>query len=353
MDEFNPYEDKDKTLKLVQQVVQRITNDIVSAEDLINDKTRIRIIANCVNLLEQLSLSLEEYLTPELVEAYRAGWEMGGNLLAESGVEAIQGNLTSLVHASAVQSIAIEAVDDMQAAIRTALMNLTNINDTLQAVHDQIGTGLIQGRTTRDITKEIQREFLEVGLTSFVTIDNRRLPLDFYAMTVTRTKTRKAQVQGSLNRYTENDHDLVRINKRAFTCKVCGSRENVVISITGNTPGYPTFEDIGGAPPFHPNCKHYTIPARAEEYPPRPFTGADKRTAASKETYDTEQKIRVKANAEKKQYAKMRAEAAANGEDFPNIGVWRRMKRKNDQSWQDLQKKYRDSIKRLPNPALK
>ncbi len=351
-DEFNPFEDKDETLKLIQQVVTQITNNIVNAEDLFNSKERSRIMANCINLLEQLEVSIAEYITPEILEAYRAGWELGGDLLAETGIEAIQGNLTSLVHATAVQAIAIEAVDDMQAAIRTALMTLRDINDTLQAVHDQIGTGLIQGKTTQDMTKAIQREFLEAGLTSFVTIDNRRLPLDFYAMTVTRTKVRKAQVEGSINRYIENDHDLVRINKRAFTCKVCGAREGLVVSLTGSAPGYPTFEDIGGKPPFHPNCRHYIIPIsemERDKYPPRPFTGADKRTAASKETYDTEQKIRVKANQEKKLYAKMKAEAAASGEDFPNIGVWRRMKRKNDQSWQDLQGRYRASIRQLPN----
>ena len=349
MDEFNPYEDKDKTLKLVQKVVEQITADIMSAEDLFDDKTRGRIMASCINLLEQLGEEISNYITPEIVEAYQAGWELGGSLLAESGLEGIQGNLVSLVHANAVQSIALEAIDDMQAAIRTAIMSLISINDTLQAVHDQIGEGLIKGRTTRDMTKAIQREFAEVGLTSFVTIDNRRLPLDFYAMTVTRTKVRKAQVKGSLNRYIENDLDLVRINKRAYTCKVCGEREGLVVSIAGNTPGYPTFDDIGGEPPFHPNCKHYIIPVTESDlYPPKPFTGVDKRTEASKETYETEQKIRVKANQEKKLYMKMKAEAEAAGDTFPNIGVWRRMKRKNDEKWKALQKQYRQSINRLP-----
>lgn len=353
-DELNPYNDQDKTLRLVQLVVSEIMGEVLGAEDLLDDMQRSRIMANCINLLEQLAVNIEEYIPAEIVDAYRAGWELGGDLLIENGItgiEGIQGNLTSLVHAEAVQSIALEAIDDMQAAIRTAARFLMSIEETLQGVHDQIGTGLIKGQTTRDITKLVQRQFLEAGLTSFITIDNRALPLDFYAMTVTRTKVRKAQIEGSLNRYKENGHDLVRINKRSFTCKVCGAREGVVISPEGETEGFPTFADIGGPPPFHPNCRHYIIPLTREEADraaPDFFIERDLRTAASKETYENEQKIRQEANREKKQYAKMAAEAAANGEDFPSIGTWRRMKRANNDKWKGLQQRYRESISKLP-----
>lgn len=349
-DNQTPFEDQDLTLSIIRKTVALILQEVLSIDDIMNDQKKARLFESVATFLNQAGIAMTEVFPAEIANAYGAGHDLGGDLLGEAGFRDVQGNLTNKVHAAAVQEVAIQGVGDMQAALRTAAATfITDIVSILETVQTEIGAGILQGAATREITKRVQAEFLRKGMTAFITIDGRRLPLDFYAMTVTRTKVRQAHTQGAANRYEENGVDLVRFPIRSHTCKICGARERLVISLKGETEGYPTAAEIGGLPPFHPNCRHYPIPVvNPSEYPPKAFTGRDMRTAASKETYGNEQAIRRKANEEKKQYMKMKAEADSQGEPFPAIGTWRRMKRKNDQKWKDLQQKYKDSIQSLP-----
>jgi hypothetical protein len=351
-DNQTPFEDQDLTLSIIQKTVALIMQEVLSIDDIMNDTKKARMFESVALFLNQAGIAMTEVFPAEIANAYATGHELGSDLLSEAGFQEVQGNLTGQVHAAAVQEVAIQGVTDMQAALRTAAaMFITDIGGILEAIQTEIGAGILQGATTRTITQRVQAEFLRNGMTAFITSDNRRLPLDFYAMTVTRTKVRQAHTQGAANRYQENGVDLVRFPIRSHTCKICGARERLVISLRGETEGYPTAAEIGGLPPFHPNCRHYPIPViDASEYPPQAFTGRDMRTAASKETYGNEQAIRRKANEEKKLYMKMKAEADAAGESFPSIGTWRRMRRKNDQKWKDLQQKYKDSVSSLPSP---
>jgi hypothetical protein len=345
------FEDTDLTLSIIQKAVKAIMNEVSSIDDILDDSKKLRLFDSVANFLNKAGIALTEVFPAEVADAYTIGHTAGADYLQEAGLHEVAGNLTNQVHTAAVQAIAINGVNDLQAAIRTAGATfITDIQTILENVQSEIGKGILTGDATKEVTKRVQTHFATNGLTSFITIDNRKLPLDFYSMTVTRTKTRQAHVEGAVNRYKENNVDLVRFPIRSFTCHVCGARERLIVSLTGETAGYPTAEEVG-LPPFHPNCRHYPIPVldfELDQYPPRSFTGRDMRTAASKEHYSNEQAIRRKANEEKKQYMKMKAEANANGESFPAIGTWRRMKRKNDQSWKDLQKKYKQSISRLP-----
>ena len=349
IDDQTPYEDQDLTLSIVQKTVQLILQEVMSLDDIMNDEKKTRLFNMVAYFLNQAGLQLTEVFPAEIADAYTAGHNLGADLLAESGLENVTGNLTDQVHVQAVQEVAVQGVNDMQAALRTAAATfISDIGSILESVQTEIGSGILQGDATRTITQRVQMEFLRHGMTAFITSDNRRLPLDFYAMTVTRTKVRQAHTNGAANRYQENGVDLVRFPTRSHTCHICGAREKLVISLRGETEGYPTAAEIGGLPPWHCNCRHYPIPVtNPSEYPPKRFTGRDMRSEASKDTYKNEQAIRRKANEEKKLYMKMKAEADSRGESFPSIGTWRRMRRKNDQKWKDLQAAYKESTSRL------
>ncbi|QFG05672.1 capsid maturation protease [Bacillus phage 035JT001] len=349
----NVFEDEDRTLVLIRAVVAKIMEHVLSLDDITNDKKKNAMFQAVLSLLDQLGIAIMEVFPQEIATAYTAGHDTGASFLRDAGMDTAQitGNLKDKVHAQAVQEIATQGYDDLQAALRTAgELFIAGIGATLTEIQDKIAEGILLGHTTKTITAAVQQKFLQEGLTSFITRDGKRLPLDFYAMTVTRTKVRDAHTQGAVKRYEENGVDLVRFPTRSHTCKICGERERLVVSISGKTEGYPTVEEIGGLPPWHPNCRHYPMPViDASEYPPVPFTGRDMRSAESKEVYKNEQAIRQKANNEKKLYLKMKAEAEARGETFPPIGTWRRKKRKDDEEWKTLQKNYRDSIKNIPS----
>lgn len=347
----NPYTDHDRMLTFIRAYVEEIYLEIDRLGDFMNDKQRERMGRNVLSLLDELSLSVPEVFPQEVVDAYREGFNIAGADLENILASELRGDLSNKVHAQAVQELVISGVDDLQASIRTAQeLFIFNIQSTLREIQDNIAKGVLSGLTVKQITKRVKSDFLQAGLTAFTTIDGRKLPLDFYAMTVTRQKTRDAHVKGSVNRYLDNKVTVVKINERHPTCHICGARQGMVISLTGEHEGVPTVDDIGGLPPFHPNCRHYVSPVTdLSREIIRPFNDNDQRTDLQKKMYKQEQDIRRKANAEKKQYLKMKAEAEAGGQNFPPIGTWRRMKRKNDEGWKKLQQDYRESAQEYRN----
>jgi hypothetical protein len=189
------------------------------------------------------------------------------------------------------------------------------------------------------------REFARHGLTSFLTKDGKRLPLDVYAPMVTRTKRKEANIKGQINRYTENGIEYVKISPHSPACGICAGHFGVIVQITGEPTGNIPHVKNTRLPPFHPNCKCSIVPIRTLE-------GEDiiqvrdpnnSRTEAQRRAYAAEQKIRRKANDEKKLYQKMKAE----GVEVPaTLAAFRRKRRANDESWKEMQSSYSMNINR-------
>jgi len=53
----------------------------------------------------------------------------------------------------------------------------------------------------------------------------------------------------------ENDFDLVQVSAHGG-CDLCAPWEGAILSISGDTPGYPTVDEAEASGLFHPNCKH-------------------------------------------------------------------------------------------------
>jgi SPP1 gp7 family putative phage head morphogenesis protein len=345
-------------LRIIQQATGYFLTSFDQVNDITNEKERRRIYQIITSTLEQLGQQVAEVVPSSIVDEYTAGFAEAGALMVSGGAANVRGNLTTAVHVEAVQFLAQATVDDLQASFRTAsTLGIANIEMDLKEIQDKMAQGILVGSAKRVTTTRVQKAFREKGLTSFITSDNKKLPLDFYAMTVVRTKQKQAQIQGAVNRYKENGVKYIQIGERHPTCKVCASRNGLIVAFEPNDEGVPTVDEIGGLPPFHPNCRHTIRPIMSlEGRDIRPFRETDPRTPAQRKAYDLEQKIRVKANAEKKQFRNLQA---ALGDRAPkNIGAFRRMKRANNQEWKDLQSEYRNVIGRMErgraiNPTLR
>lgn len=119
--------------------------------------------------------------------------------------------------------------------------------------------GKLGGTTTGDeIGSKIYRELRENGL-KLVDSAGRRWDPVKYARMYARTRTREYQTQGTVDRMTNNDLDLVKISKHVDVDgqDICNRFEGNVYSISGNSDKYPMLEQ---RPPFHPNCAHVVTP---------------------------------------------------------------------------------------------
>lgn len=353
---------EEQLLEYLQEIIGTIVESI-EEKDLSEEEEQAALIEEITSLLETFGVAIEEVIPRIIIEKYFGGIDEATSLLIAAGVNIapataltsaglVARNFQTPIHMEAVEELLDDTLMDLRAAIRTAEASaITTINETIKQVKGDITKGTIVGDARKIIQVKVAKSFAEGGLTSFTTVDNKQLPLDFYAMTVTRTKMRDAAVKGSTNRYTDSGQDLVKIVGNGDSCGVCAKYRNLVVSLTGNTPGYPKVGDNGiQLPPFHPNdrCNIQPFIARFKSdeelaevkqqndaYKP----DKDPRTPAQKRAYEKEQAARRQANAEKKQF--MRWQLILGAETPKTLGAFRRMKRSNSPKFQELQSNYR------------
>lgn len=347
----------ERFLKILEELLQRLLGIILKPKDLLDDRESNSVKETLVKIFDALEKMVDKVVPGGLTKSYENGLKQAAEDLKAAGMnKLVITGVSFFIHKEAVSAINDDTILDLKAAIRTAKENaIQSIDQTLAEVKEDIKTGVILGDTRKIVSQRVASAFAKKGLTSFVTKDGKNLPLDFYARTVVKTKTRQAHTTGAVNRYNENDVHLVKIDEHHPTCHVCARYQGLVVSLTGNQDGFPNVKEVP-LPPYHPNCEHTIRPfviefksqeeIRAErDRWERYDSEKDIRSKAQQKAYEKEQQIRRVANQEKKQYAKLRA---ALGDKAPKtIGAYRRMKRKNDVKWKKLQSEYRSAVKSM------
>jgi hypothetical protein len=326
--------------KVIELAVENLIQHVYSLEDITNDRQRNKTLQSIARVCTRFDLDIREYLPEDLANEYQNGYRQGGEFLIEAGLSP-SNQLGQNVHSEAVRNIAEDTVMDMQAAIRFAEQNaIAYVERALQQAQNLIAEGIIMGANRKKITRAVMGEFSANGLTSFITSDGKRLPLDFYAKTVVRTKLKVAHTTGAVNRYKENGVKYGQTNEHHPTCGNCASRQGVIFRYTEEGDSSVPLASEVGLPPYHPNCRHTVRPiVSLEGRTIKPFNpDRDPRTPFQKRAYNKEQDIRRKANAEKKAYNRMRQ--LMPDQAPATLGAYRRMKRRNDEKWQALQEEF-------------
>lgn len=105
--------------------------------------------------------------------------------------------------------------------------------------------------------RRFRDDLAERGITGFVDRTGREWNMKTYCEMVTRTTTMEAHLEGTKNRLLEHGYDLIRISSHtARVCPKCEPWQGRVLSLTGQTEGYPTLDEARADGLFHPNCRH-------------------------------------------------------------------------------------------------
>lgn len=192
-----------------------------------------------------------EVLGPAAVErAVEGAWLAGGaDAASDLG---LSGSLSPRTHTRAVEALARETVDGLRSA---HLQILRRTSDAYRAVISEASSGVVSGTVTRrQAAQRALDRFADQSITGFVDTRGRRWMLDSYAEMATRTAAGRAQVEGTLDRFTEAGRDLVIISDAPGECERCRPHEGRTFSISGASPDYPTLSSATGL--WHQNCRH-------------------------------------------------------------------------------------------------
>lgn len=104
--------------------------------------------------------------------------------------------------------------------------------------------------------KGLSERIVKDGFVGVVDRSGRRWDVGTYSDMVVRTKTNQAFRQGEIDFAEQSGMDLAVISSHGAK-DMCSRWEGVVISLTGNTEGYPSLHDVTATNEvFHPNCQH-------------------------------------------------------------------------------------------------
>lgn len=124
-----------------------------------------------------------------------------------------------------------------------------------QQMSEQMALGKLKGEALRRVKRNVIGTLREDGISAITDRAGRPWTLDRYAEMLIRTKSVEARNVGLMNRVIEGGYDLAQVSAHGAD-DVCGAWEGVIISLRGETDGYPTLADAEGDGLFHPNCRH-------------------------------------------------------------------------------------------------
>ena len=133
--------------------------------------------------------------------------------------------------------------------LRMNAMNQSGLTDSRKAIMNQ----LLKKGFSKKITKDFK------GVTDSA---GRKWVLKTYVNMLTKTKISQAYSEGVRSECVERGVDLAMISSHGAK-DACRHFEGMVISMTGATAGYLTYDELRNSNKiFHPNCEHTITPLR-------------------------------------------------------------------------------------------
>lgn len=193
--------------------------------------------------------------TPDAVEAGMARAYSQGAADAAKDLPDLEPAVARLTNERAVTRLVDEAVTALRGTHLQILRSSLDVYRT--AVYEAGTTSVVTGvRTRRQAAQQVLDRFANRGVTGFVDRTGRAWSLESYSEMAVRTSAGRAQVAGTLDRFTDAGRDMVIVSDAPQECQVCRPWEGRVLSISGATPGYPTVGAATSAGLFHANCRH-------------------------------------------------------------------------------------------------
>lgn len=156
--------------------------------------------------------------------------------------------------------------------IQDVLTKHLTINHMKNMSRDDLAATIIKELTGKKLKEDIQKNMVAI-----IDKSGRRWTVDNYVDMVVRTKAQEVYVKGMQTFANKNggNGDLAIIPRNLLTVDACKDFEGVIISMTGATEGYPTYEELKlTGLIFHPRCRHTPQPYWSEEHIPKDILSA-------------------------------------------------------------------------------
>ena len=207
---------------------------------------------NIEAILQQLREGNRTSCSEAIPRVYSEGLKNADAMLKDVGTSTSAA--FGAIHQQAAQVLAENAYQRFEDVVQVIGRQVNDIYREL-ALENVRGT-VVGYDTWKQTAKRFREQLAERGVTGFKDRSGKMWNMRTYTEMVARTTTQQAHIEGTLNRLSEQDHDLIIVSRHKGACSLCAPWEGKVLSISGKTKGYPTFAEAKAAGLMHPNCRH-------------------------------------------------------------------------------------------------
>ena len=207
---------------------------------------------NVEAILQQLREGNRTWCTEAIPRVYTEGIKNADAMLNDAGATLKAG--FGAIHQQAAQILAENAFQRLE---DVAQVIGRQVNDIYRELALENVRGTVVGYDTwKQTARRFREQLAERGVTGFKDRSGRMWNMRTYTEMVARTTTQQAHTEGTLNRLSEQGHDLIIVSRHRGACPLCTPWEGKILSISGKTKGYPTFEEAKASGLMHCNCRH-------------------------------------------------------------------------------------------------
>jgi hypothetical protein len=242
-----------RLVKFYEQVEREIL-DRINRALLRGNKTEylVQMKREIEAILQQLREGNRTWCTEAIPRVYSQGLYSADAMLKDVGASVKAG--FGAIHQQAAQVLAENAYQRFEDVVQVIGRQVNDIYRELAL--ENVRGSVVGYDTWKQTARRFREQLAERGVTGFKDRSGKMWNMRTYTEMVARTTTQQAHIEGTLNRLSEQDHDLIIVSRHRGACSLCAPWEGKVLSISGKTKGYPTFEEDKASGLMHPNCRH-------------------------------------------------------------------------------------------------
>ncbi len=247
----------DDLIVIYQQAYKQVVETIVDATDA-GKIRKAQTLSVIRRQLTELGVDVDKWVRAELPKYYLDGATVVVEDLRQMGVDVSKTTGFAVVNREAIKALTDETALAFAEGITGIGRNASAVLSVAlkQQLNSIIAQGKLTGETRKVISNGVKETLKENGLGVLIDKGGRKWDFDVYSRMLVRTKAVEARNQGLANRMLASGYDLVQVTRHGTEHPACQVWEGKILSLTGNTPGYPTLAEAKQGGLFHPNCKH-------------------------------------------------------------------------------------------------
>lgn len=261
MADRGPVKVPDARVQALIDLYRKAYKDIVISIESATTAGRIqkaRTMATIRSTLTSLGDDVDKWVKVEIPKAYLDGANIAIQDLRDLGADITGPKGLAPINREAIAALTDETslsfAQGLTAVARNAQVILNEA--ARQQLNFVMADGFLKGESAKIVANNVKQQLKDQGISSITDRAGRNWTFDNYADMLVRTKIVEARNMGLANKMSQNGYDLVQVTNHRSDHAACAYWEGRILSVTGQTPGYPTLAEAKAGGLFHPRCQH-------------------------------------------------------------------------------------------------